>query len=608
MKIRFLVFLAWIFCVNLNAQTDSTTVLKEVRVSDPGLLRHTSTQSVQVFSDSLQGQNRQSLGGFLQFNTPVHIRENGNTGVASASFRGSSAQQTAVIWNGININSGFNGQTDFNIVQFADATELTVKAGGGSVLYGSGAIGGSVHLNTDLKFSPHFNQSILAQYGSFNSKNALYKISASEKNWSFLASARYNQSDNDFKMPNGNKTQNGQYYNTGLNVAAAYRFNPRNSLHFYSHLSQGLHHFALQYPTEIPTRYEHQNLRSILEWNTTYGALQSKARFAYLNESYRYFESPNTLIPSFGELKTAIAKYDGAYRFSPRFLANALLEYQYNEGIGSDIRQSHRNIGSAALQLKYAFENWLFETGVKQEITEVYKSPVLYSAGTKYQWNSWMLTKANWSRNFRIPTYNDLYWVSAGSTDLKPESSYQAEIGQEFSYKKSRLTITAFYNQIKDMIQWIPGNGSLWFPQNVNEVEQYGLEAFVTTSIHSGIGDWNISATYGYTHAENADLKKQLIYVPKHKGTFNLNWNYGHFDANFQSMFTSEVYTRSDNNPRYTLEDFTVLNAGIGYRLLRQPNIHFGVRVLNILDTEYQTMINRYMPGRHYSFVLSINL
>ena len=76
--------------------------------------------------------------------------------VSSPSFRGTTAQQTAVVWNGININSQLLGQTDFNTVSTRGYNSIAVKAGGGSVVYGSGAIGGTIHLNNDLKFKKTF--------------------------------------------------------------------------------------------------------------------------------------------------------------------------------------------------------------------------------------------------------------------------------------------------------------------------------------------------------------------------------------------------------------------------------------------------------------------
>src|SRR5690606_40881496 len=73
-----------------------------------------------------------------------------------------------VIWNGININSQTSGQTDFNAINSLSFDNITVKSGGGSVLYGSSAIGGSIHLNSDLAFYDTFENELFLKYGSFN--------------------------------------------------------------------------------------------------------------------------------------------------------------------------------------------------------------------------------------------------------------------------------------------------------------------------------------------------------------------------------------------------------------------------------------------------------
>ena len=59
-------------------------------------------------------KNSTNLSEVLRFQSPVYIKENGRGMVSSPSFRGTSAQQTAFIWNGININSIFLGQGDIN--------------------------------------------------------------------------------------------------------------------------------------------------------------------------------------------------------------------------------------------------------------------------------------------------------------------------------------------------------------------------------------------------------------------------------------------------------------------------------------------------------------
>ncbi|WP_435524382.1 TonB-dependent receptor [Chryseobacterium indoltheticum] len=101
-------------------------------------------------------KNSSNLSEVLRFQSPVYIKENGRGAVSSPSFRGTTAQQTAFVWNGININSPFLGQGDINNIAVFGYDQMEIKSGGGSVIYGSGAIGGSIHLNNDLSFDQGF--------------------------------------------------------------------------------------------------------------------------------------------------------------------------------------------------------------------------------------------------------------------------------------------------------------------------------------------------------------------------------------------------------------------------------------------------------------------
>ena len=77
-------------------------------------------------------KNSTNLSEVLRFQSPVYIKENGRGMVSSPSFRGTSAQQTAFIWNGINVNSQFLGQGDINNLNLLGYDNLQVKSGGGT--------------------------------------------------------------------------------------------------------------------------------------------------------------------------------------------------------------------------------------------------------------------------------------------------------------------------------------------------------------------------------------------------------------------------------------------------------------------------------------------
>src|SRR5690554_1921987 len=134
----------------VQAQLDSIQKLDEVILSDVKLKRYASGFKVTVLKDSVLTKSPWSLTDLLRYNSNIYFKENGYGMVSSPSFRGTNASQTAVVWNGININSIFTGLTDFNSISPMNYDEISIRSGGGGVLYGSGAVGGSVHLNDNF--------------------------------------------------------------------------------------------------------------------------------------------------------------------------------------------------------------------------------------------------------------------------------------------------------------------------------------------------------------------------------------------------------------------------------------------------------------------------
>jgi iron complex outermembrane receptor protein len=190
-------------CQFILAQQDSI-VLDEV-IIDRQLRDFSASQSVLKLNDSVIVNNRPTLAALLNYNSPVYFKENGPGMVASPSFRGTTAQQTTVIWNGININSQFNGQTDFNTITAKDFNAISVRSGGGSVIYGSSAIGGSIHLNNDLRFEKRFENAMAVDYGSFNTLGANYRLDAGSDAIAMQIGLSHNSSDNDFDFAHGGK-------------------------------------------------------------------------------------------------------------------------------------------------------------------------------------------------------------------------------------------------------------------------------------------------------------------------------------------------------------------------------------------------------------------
>jgi iron complex outermembrane receptor protein len=329
-------------------------------------------------------------------------------------------------------------------------------------------------------------------------------------------------------------------------------------------------------------------------------------KLVFLSEKYKYFENAATSIFSCGEAKTVTTKYDLSYKINSKIELNSIVDYTQTNGSGSDIGEDKRQIGSGILLFKHQpFSKFLYEIAVRKEITTDYDSPVLFSVGSNYSPFIFYKLKFNGSRNFRIPTFNDLYWQGSGNTNLQPESSYQAEIGQDFKFKNITFSVTNYYIKIQDLIQWSPDSRGNWRPNNVAEVTTYGLEFLFNYTKRIGKNHFDFSATYAYTVSEDELKTKQLIYVPFHKFTASLAYAFENFTAHYHYLYNGEVFTSSDNF--YSLDDYWISNVGIDYYFGKKKLLQLGFDVCNIFNKNYESVEVRPMPGRNYTINLTFN-
>jgi len=595
-----------LLCQLISAQNDSITNLKEVVVSDRTLYSNNKSQSIQVLNDSVIDRNQSTLTNLLNYNSSIYFKEYGRGMLSTVSFRGTTASQTAVIWNGINVNSQLNGSSDFNTFTAPDFNSVSIKAGGGSVSYGSGAIGGTVHLNNNLVFKNQFENDLRLDYGSFNTIGVNYKINVSNKKWSTQVGFSRNSSDNDYDYvglytSNGvqRKNENGQYETTNLFANVGYKIKPNAVLTFYSQSSNTDRNLSLISESDSKTKYINTFSRNLLEYNATKERFTTNYKLAYLTEQYQYFENIDRDDFDFGKTESLIAKVDFGYKLLESLQLNGILDYNRTKGFGTSFGDNTRQIGAIAIKaVEQHNEKWQNELGFRKEASSDYESPFLFSLGSSYVFNSFYNLKINVSRNFRIPTFNDLYWETGGNPNLNPESSYQAEVGNVFSYKKFKLTETVYYMKIKDMISWTPLDGSNWSPENIHKVNSYGSETNLGWSNSFGKNNIALNASYAYTVSEDVETREQLQYVPYHKFNSNVSYSYKKIEATYQFLFNGAVTIPSE---KYKMvKEYWVSNLGAYYDLGTKNTCKIGVQALNLFNQTYQSVSQHYMPGRNF--------
>ncbi|WP_294225109.1 TonB-dependent siderophore receptor [uncultured Chryseobacterium sp.] len=555
-------------------------------------------------------KNSTNLSEILRFQSPVYIKENGRGAVSSPSFRGTGAGHTAFVWNGININSQFLGQGDVNNIPSMGFDQLDVKAGSVGVIYGSGAIGGTVHLNNSLDFNKGFHASLFSEAASFGTYNNFAKASFSNKKFSFKFSGNYSVSENDYEVKESRNyiNLNGEYSNTNFNFAAAYKIAPHHQVSWISEFFNGDQHFPVFFDSQTKTKYETQNVRSLLVWDWNAPKLNNVFRAAYTEENFQYFDNISNPKSSGGTGKNYIMKNDFNYFLSPKWNLNIIGEFQVNKGEGymSGIKEVSRKVGSLAGLLRYfATEDLRFEAGIKKDFVEDYSSPVLLSFSGNWNLTKWYNLNLNAAKNFRYPSFNDLYWQPGGNMNLKPETAYQFDLKNQFTIAGVKLMLTPYYIRITDMITWIPTSMGYYSPVNTYKVQSYGLESQIEYERKFGKHSLRSNLGYSYTKSTNVETGKQMMYVPLHKFFGNIDYRYSFLKIYVQGMYNGLTYADSEEKRSTAIEPYFVMNAGISGTFLK--NYTIGGKVNNIFNEIYQTTAFYPLPKRNYSVYLNIN-
>lgn len=595
--------LLYLTCFSQEKQIDTVFIFDNQLTTT----RHFHKTSILKEDDILK--NATNLSEILRFQSPVYIKENGRGMVSSPSFRGTTAQQTAFIWNGININSLMLGQGDINNLNLLGYDNLEVKSGGGSVIYGSGAVGGTIHLNNELLFNRGLSNTIFLEYGSFNTLNSLLKSSYSDDKFSIKAVGNFVQSDNNYAVPEKNYSNlNGEYDNRTINLGAAYKFNPQNTISWQTQIFDGWQHYPVFSEFATKTKYKTNSFRTLADWNMHASKVRNNLKLAYLEDEFQYFGNIRQPKTSGGATKIHLAKNDFKYIFNDQFRLNSIAEYQLNQATGyqSGIGEVNRSVGSVAVLLHWKPDTvFQFEAGAKKDFVQDIKTPFLFSFSGKAAISDWYSVVFNTSRNFRYPSFNDLYWQPGGNLDLKSEISHQAEIGNNFKYKNFSLNVTPYYIRIKNMIRWLPGSTGIWSPTNTSDVESYGIESQMNLSQKFSNQTAKFSVGYIYTHSMDLKTGQYLAYVPQHKIFADANYRYDIFELFIQGMSSGVTYTTDDENMDSAIPFYFVMNSGVYIRLL---NIHkIGFKVNNIFNQIYETSAYFPLPKRNYSANLLIN-
>jgi len=308
-----------------------------------------------------------------------------------------------------------------------------------------------------------------------------------------------------------------------------------------------------------------------------------------------------------GKANTLYFKNESFYNVLQNFKLSGFLEYQKTtgEGQGSGLPFSTQEIFAVSVLANYDFTNRLgIEIGAKNEMAKDYENPFLFSAGLYYNTEFYQL-KVNSSKNYRIPTFNDLYWQPGGNLNLKPETSYQFDINNKFKYKSVTFNISTYYTSITNMIRWIPTNAGFWEANNVDEVAIYGADVFLNVKKNWNNHTVQLNSNYGYTKSIDKKTEKQLTYTPLHKFNVQLFYGYKNFSIVPSFLYVDQIFTTASNDKASALAGYGIIDVDIQKKIKIKNNpFIINLKIKNAANTVYTNMPERVMPGRNYHIQL----
>lgn len=589
------------------AQQGGVKILDTIYLTDQHLNRFNTGQKQLKIRDSVIQEQSFALSDLLQQQTTIYFKQNGYGMVSSPAFRGTTSAQTAVIWNGININSQLTGQTDFNTLLTANFSSVNVKPGGGGVLYGSGAIGGSIHLNQDLSSLVEEEHQLQIGYGSFNTFEGRYSFQKQSDKLNFKVAYARRQSENDYDISSEDRqNENGQFQMNSLDAVLTYDLSNSNQLKYFGNYTFGQRHFSLLRISDPKTKYTNRDFRNMIEWQSVWDNFQSNLKVAYLKEGFTFYDNLNRETSTFSEVETQWLQYEFWVKFK-KITLNAVLNYQNSLADGDQLKDAQRDVAGVSLLFQHNVSNKIkYEVTLRKDVNDDFKNPFIFSLGSEYEFSKNWTLRWHLSKNYRLPTFNDLFWVDAGNVNLNAEESYQTEMGSDLKIGNFEWSVAGFFNNITDMIRWLPNSNGIWQPQNTDRVNTYGVESsFAYQYALRNKSFLHLKTQYAYTVSENQDSSTQLIYVPFHNANTQLIYQKPKWSVSLFWTYRGSVFTRTDNNPDFKISDYNLFDAQISWHIPKFFNTKIGLRAYNLFDLAYEAVDQRPMPGRSLGFNLN---
>ena len=645
-----------LFCMTVVAAQDSlrTHTIEDVVVTAERSRTTNvfSTIPVQSFSgDDIRLMGLQNLADAVKKFAGTSVKDYGGIGgMKTVSVRNLGAQHTAVSYDGIVVSNTQAGQIDIGRFSLDNVSLLSMAVGQSSDMlqsarhYASAAVMG---ISTAQPL-PADKSSLLriglsgGSWGQINPKVRLWQRLSGSSVLSINADYMRADGTYPYTLVNGLESTRERRENSGIsqwhvegNVNTSFSDSSRLDVKaYYYRSSRGLPGSVILYNNESNEHLWDENLFAQAIYNKRWNEQWQWVARAKYTHSWNKYEDYN--IKYTNGRKEELNSQDEYYasatiNWQPlRWLSMSLAEdAAFNKlrttvnGSPNPLRFTSLTALAAKLRIgRLTAEGNMVMTYATESLTESEKYSLKTPDDRKHLSPSLSLSwrilpeealyiRALYKSTFRMPTFNDLYYLQIGNTSLRPEKAHEYGIGITWNIRRTgclkyiALTADGYHNNVTDKIVAFPST-YIWKMVNFGKVEIWGVDATVATDIDIASKTCPVlSASLSFQDAQDKTLGSatygsQLPYTAKVSGGISLILNTPWLTVGYSATGQGKRYSMAQNIREYQLPAFMEHSVSISRRfdLGNSSNINLQLSVNNITDEQYEIIKYYPMPGR----------
>ncbi|MDE5960478.1 MAG: TonB-dependent receptor, partial [Duncaniella sp.] len=466
-----------------------------------------------------------------------------------------------------------------------DVQKVEVVSGPSSLLYGSGAMGGSVNLITRRAMHDGLEGSVRAMGGSYGTQKYGVKAGYRHGAWNAFAAASYESTDGnrrgmDYWLSNQYASLGytfSRHWEVGANVmlTETKADNPGSE-----DLAMPIEMWAKMFRTTtslfIKNNYDISSggVQAYYNWGKHKiddGLKNGKPR-DYLFNSKDY----NIGVTAFQTVRPWEGN-DLSVGVDFKHWGGEAWNSAKADGKESPITDRHVNeIGAYAMMQQAFFNNRLsLNAGARIEHSSQFGNEWIPQAGFIYRPWSASRMKFSYGKGFRSPNIRELYMYAPRNPELMPESMDNFEVELRHWFLDSRLNtgLALYYINGDNMIQSVMVDG-VAKNMNTGKFINKGFELDASFAINS---EWNVTANYAYLHTST-----DILAAPEHKVFGEVAYSPGNWQFTLDAMGVWGLKTEK------TTEHYTLLNARVAYTFTFNKPLTLFVKGENLTAADYQ--------------------